>query len=166
MPGIEADGSLASALSLASTSLEAWGLLEIFARRAVGHRLFTVTTVEDNASLARRLYSSNVDAYPLTGTKPLPRDAWHEHVLSQMRIFSANTLESMKPLFPDHGLIQALGCGAVINLPIITAGTVVATVNLLDAEGSYPPERVKFAERVLGLPALACWALARSLAKV
>ena len=48
---------------------------------ALGTRLFTVTTQDLPAGLARRAYSSMPDAYPVSGTKPLTRDGWYDHCI-------------------------------------------------------------------------------------
>jgi hypothetical protein len=70
-------------------------------------------------------------------------------------MFVANTLSDIAKVFPDHQLIGFLGCGSVVNLPVLRAGQLVATVNLLDAEGHYTPERVERVAAELTLPAMA-----------
>ena len=40
-------------------------------------------------------------------------------------------------MFTDVALIQSLGCGAVINIPVTSHGEVVGVLALLDAEGQY-----------------------------
>ena len=65
-------------------------------------------------------------------------------------------------MFPDHAIIGALGCGAVLNLPVVIADRLAATVNLLDVEGHFTPARIAAAAD-LALPALAAVALARGL---
>jgi len=58
----------------------------------------------------------------------------------------------MKPLsliaavFPDHELIQSLGCESCLNLPIVVGGIVIGTLNCLDEAGHYTPERVAVSE--------------------
>ncbi len=63
-------------------------------------------------------------------------------------------------VFPDAELIGRLGCGSVINLPVILAGEMVATVNMLHEEGYYTPERVAMTHELLTLPAMAAMAVA------
>ena len=41
----------------------------------------------------------------------------------------ANTKEDLAKIFFDHELIWSLGCGSVINLPIVIGGQVVGTLN-------------------------------------
>lgn len=47
-----------------------------------------------------------------------------------------------------------------MNLQVVLQGELVATVNMLDAEHHYAPERVAAAEASLAIPAMLCYALA------
>lgn len=107
-----------------------------------GVRLFTVTLVDRAAGLARRAYTSHPEAYPVSGTKPIAPNAWTATVLDAARPFVANSTDAFRDHFPDHATINALGCEAALNLPVAEGGTVVGTVNLLDAAGHFTPERV------------------------
>lgn len=109
---------------------------------ACGARLFTVTVIDRARGLARRAYSSHPEAYPVSGTKPLTANAWSEAVIEAARPFVANTTAEFARYFPDHALINALGCGAALNIPVTDAGAVVGTVNILDVEGHFTPGRV------------------------
>jgi GAF domain-containing protein len=109
------------------------------------------------AGVARRGYTNRPDAYPATGTKPIHRNAWFDIVHRDRRPFVANTIEEIAGVFPDHKLINALGCQSVINLPVILRNRLAARVNLLHEAGFYTPERVQLATRYLPVPAkLAC----------
>ena len=123
----------------------------------VGHRLFTVTLVDMAAGLARRAYSNHPAEYP--GTKPIHRDAWFEIVHREKRNFVANSIEDIAEVFPDHALIASLGCGSVINLPVVLEGDLVAKINLLDAAGHYTLQRVALAEAELAIAARLCFSL-------
>ncbi len=112
------------------------------------------------AGLARRAYSSEPSEYPVSGTKPIYRNRWFDIVHRERRTFVANTIEEIAEVFPDHALIASLGCGSVINLPIVLEGELVATINLLDVAEHYTPERVGLAEDRLAIPACLCCALA------
>jgi hypothetical protein len=61
---------------------------------------------------------------------------------------------------PDHTLIASLGCGSVLNVPVVLEGDLVATINLLHSAGFYIPERVARAEAELAIPARLCCSLA------
>lgn len=126
-------------------------------------RLWTVMTVDLAAGVARRAYSNMPDAYPASGTKPIVHNAWFEIVHGRHACFVANTLDEIAQVFPDYALIGTLGCGSVLNLPVVHEGDLLATVNLLDAEGHFTPERVARCREVLAAPALAAMLAARAL---
>ncbi len=142
-------------LAAASTPDAAFAALHRLVDAVVGARLFTVMTVDMAVGLARRAYTSDPRNYPATGTKPIEMNAWFEVVHGRHEVFVANTLADIAKVFGDHELIGSLGCGSVVNLPVLRAGTLVATVNLLDAEGHYTPERVERVIADLTLPAMA-----------
>ena len=131
----------------------------------VGAELFTVMTVDMGAMLARRAYTSDPEAYPTSGTKPVEMNAWFEVVHGRHECFVANTLAEIAEVFPDHELIGSLGCGSVVNLPVILRGELVATVNALHEEGHYGPERVARIRRDLTLPALTALLVERTIGR-
>lgn len=125
-----------------------------------GHRLFTVMTVDMGAGLAQRAYTSHPREYPVSGTKPIQRNPWFDTVHGERRSFVANTIDDIAKVFPDHALIASLGCGSVLNLPVVLKGELAGTVNLLHQPNWYTPERVARAESELAIPARLCFALA------
>ncbi|MEO3385775.1 GAF domain-containing protein [Mesorhizobium sp. CAU 1741] len=137
-----------------------WMALQTLAQHIVGARLFTVTTVDMEAELARRLYTNMPDAYPVSGTKPITIDPWFEQVVIGKNLFVANTLEAIAGHFPDWELIGSLGCRSCVNMPVFVGGKVLGTVNMLDAENHFTPERVALVEH-LQIPAIAAFLAAR-----
>lgn len=150
-----------NALADAKNSTLAYDALCDLAKATVGAKLFTVMTVDMQAMLARRAYSDDPKNYPTSGTKPIEMDRWFEQVHGRHETFVANTLSDIATVFPDGDLIGELGCGSVINLPVILGGDLVATINLLHEEGYYTPERVLLTQSILSLPAMAVLALGR-----
>jgi hypothetical protein len=148
-------------LMAAGNSDEVWRALQRLAAIAGGFKLFTVMTVDMDANLARRAHSSHPDEYPLSGTKPIHRDQWFEIVHGEKRSFVANTIGDIAKVFPDHEKIWSMGCGSVINLPVIIEGELVATINMLHRENYYSPERVRLIEDHLSEPARRACDLAR-----
>lgn len=144
-----------AALSAATDPIAPFAALHRLTTDVVGARLFTVTTVEDQGRLARRSYSSHPVEYPVTGTKIVEPSRWNTIVLDQRQCFVANTLAEIAEVFPDHELIGSLGLGSVVNMPVILRGEIGATLNLLDIEGHYTPERVALIQSYLTLPTLA-----------
>lgn len=143
----------------------AWQALRVLSETLIGARLFTVLTVDWAHERAGRVFTSHPEAYPVAGTKPIRYDAWFDVVHKQRQAYVANTIEEMKPHFPDHETIAWLGCGSVVNLPVEVAGEMIATINLLHEEHFYTPERLARLP-FLALPAktayLATWYFDRS----
>lgn len=158
-----AQSEFVQAAAEARTASDVWLALGSLAGATVGHRLFTVTTVDMKAGLAQRLFTSHPAEYPVSGTKPIHRDRWFAIVHGEKRSFVANTAAEFADIFPDHQLIASLGCGSVLNLPVVLGGELCATINLLHQEHWYTPERVARAEEILLLPAMFCCAWAPGL---
>ncbi len=151
-----------TALSSAKTETEAFEALCVLAKATVGAKLFTVMTVDMDAMLARRAYTDDAENYPTSGTKPITINSWFEQVHGRKETFVANTLEDIAEVFPDSELIGKLGCGSVINLPILIDGELAATVNILHEEGYYTPERVTQTQDILSEPAKAALRFAQA----
>ncbi len=110
---------------------------------ALGTRLFTVTTIDEGAGLARRAYTSHPVEYPVQGTKPLTQDGWHDHCITGRQVFVANTVPEFARYFFDHALITSLGLGSCINIPVFDGdGPVLGTVNLLAEEHHFTAPRL------------------------
>ncbi|UWR59966.1 GAF domain-containing protein [Phaeobacter inhibens] len=151
------------ALAAATTAEAAYDALCALTKATVGAKLFTVMTVDMTAMLACRTYTDDPENYPTSGTKPIEMNDWFEIVHGQHRSFVANTLEEIDQVFPDAELIGALGCGSVINLPVLIGSELAATINILHEPGYYTEARVEAAKALLTLPAMATLAFARQL---
>ncbi|WP_424970878.1 GAF domain-containing protein [Dinoroseobacter sp. S76] len=116
--------------------------------KVIGGRLFTVTVLDRAAGLARRAYSSDPEAYPVSGTKPMAQGAWTGMVVERGETFVANTVAEFAIYFPDHALIESLGCQSALNVPVLE-GEVIGTVNILDAEHAFTPARVTEIQGIL-----------------
>jgi GAF domain-containing protein len=122
--------------------------LQTLNREEVGAKLFTLMTFDAPAGLSRRVHSSHPREYPVSGSKPLSVGVWSRTVIEERRTFVANTISAIAEVFPDHELIDSLGCGSVVNLPVVFSGEVIGAANALDAPGHYTPERVERIERL------------------
>ena len=132
---------------------------------ALGTRLFTLTALDQAAALFRRTYTSHPAEYPVSGTKPMERDGWHDHCVIRRQTFIANTPAEFARYFFDHALITSLGLGSCINVPVHTpSGPVHGTVNLLAEAGHFTPDRLARYNAVINaaLPML-CTALPAAL---
>jgi len=154
------------ALSQARSPDAAFDALRALTQATIGAKLFTVMTLDMEARLARRAYSSDPQHYPATGTKPIEPNGWFDIVHGAQRCFVANAIEEIAEVFPDHALIASLGCASVVNLPVVLGGEVVATINILHEAGYFTGSRVAAVVGKLSLPALAAVAVARAVRAV
>lgn len=129
--------------------------LEHLVRDTIGAKLFTMMEIDPDAGVARRNYSNMPDAYPTSGTKPIQQNSWTEMVQDRHETFVANSIDEIAAVFPDHALIQSLGCQSCMNIPITVAGKVIGTLNCLHDAGHYTPERVAASEALKPMGALA-----------
>lgn len=137
-----------------TTAEDCWAALQDFANALVGVKLFTVMTVDMSKLLAQRVFTNDPKTYPISGTKPIAFDRWFDVVHRQQNIFVANTISEIAEVFPDHEKIRLLGCGSVVNLPVIVQGQLAATINMLHEEHHYTPARVRLISRELAEPSL------------
>ena len=148
-----------AALAAANQPEAVFAALQALSAERVQHRLFTLMTVDNAAGLARRAWTSDPVAYPVSGAKPLHDDDWSRAVLGRHETWMMNSIDHIARHFPDHELIASLGCGSCLNLPVPVAGHVLGTVNILGPAGHFTPERIAAAE-TLRLPAAAAFLLA------
>lgn len=114
-------------------------------RELIGHRLFTIMQFNADIMEVRRCYSSNTNDYPAGGRKTKRDSQWGRHVLEQGRFFIGYNINDIRANFTDHEVIERLGLGSVLNMPIRSLGKTIGTMNLLDEAGFYRPNHVTIA---------------------
>jgi transcriptional regulator with GAF, ATPase, and Fis domain len=126
-------------------------------RDAVGVKLFTVLAWIPGRRALRRVYSSHPDRYPVGGEKTVEvADGWLDQCITAQQPYFGPDRQAVRAIFADHELIAELGCGAVINVPVVDDGQTIGVLNILDAEGSYDETSVT---KAMSLAALAAPAL-------
>ncbi|SEJ41821.1 GAF domain-containing protein [Arthrobacter sp. yr096] len=113
--------------------------------------LFTALQWIPQRSSLKRLFTSHPAEYPVGGEKTVEiSPGWLGTVIEDKKPFLAPDLKALREVFTDSELIQQLGCGAVINVPVLDAqGNVVGVLALLDAEGKYTQQSVETAVGVI-----------------
>ena len=106
-------------------------------KETVGHKLFTLLYIAPDGKRVKRLYTNKPKEYPVGGFKPVTESDWHKHVIGGRRAWVGYNYDDVKWAFFDHELIRSLGCESAINVPVVYAGRVLGTMNLLDAAGHY-----------------------------
>ncbi|WP_369721400.1 MULTISPECIES: GAF domain-containing protein [unclassified Bradyrhizobium] len=125
-------------------------------KSAIGHKLFTILTYDDDSGEAARVYSNLPGPYPAGGRKRLAPGPWTEAVLDRGEAYIGRTQHDLRNVFSDHELIASLGCASVLNMPVRWRGRTVGSLNLLHEADWYGEDDVAvclpFAQ--LALPAL------------
>ena len=154
----------AERLTAIRTAPDIYTALEHHLGEIIGHKLFTLMVIDRSTNEAARLYSSNPEAYPVKGRKPLgDLSTWGQQVLEQAQPYIGYTAEDIRSVFFDHEVIESLGCASVLNLPVLSDGIVIGSVNLLHEANWY---RASHAERgapfaALLAPAFEAWSHSR-----
>jgi GAF domain-containing protein len=114
------------------------------ARRLFGWKLFTAMRYLESGEV-ERVYTSNPQAYPLSGRKPRRDTPWSRQVLVRGEPYYANDAAGIRFAFEDAEKLLGLGLGAVINAPVKDGERVLGTLNFLREAGAYRPEHVDLA---------------------
>lgn len=116
--------------------------LDQLVQESIGAIIFTCSTFDARTRMARRVYTNQTDAYPISGLKEVTPNLWTEVVLDRGETFVANSISDIAQVFPDHELIARLGCGSVVNLPVKLASRFLGTVNMLHEPDYFTEERM------------------------
>jgi len=103
----------------------------------VGHKLFTLLYVAPNKKRVKRMYTNMPKEYPVGGYKEIGATPWHKRVVEERRAWVGHNADDIKWAYFDHELILSLGCESAMNVPVVYAGRLLGTMNLLDAKGHY-----------------------------
>jgi GAF domain-containing protein len=123
------------------------------ARRRLDAGLVTAMRYIASENIVERLYSSNLGAYPVGGRKVKRDSAWSRHVLAEHRLLVSAGDAALKEHFADHATIIGLGLHSCVNVPLVSEGTCVGTLNLSAPRADWSADEIA-AARVLGLAAL------------
>jgi hypothetical protein len=148
-----------AALEAAETRAQGFEALGAYVAAEIGVKLFTVMSMDLDAGIARRAFTNEPEAYPVSGFKAVERDAFYEEVIEGGGCFIRNTIDEIEQVFGDHAVIRSLGCGSVLNIPIRIKGRFTGTLNLLDVEQYFDAATVARCVALLQLPGIACFLL-------
>lgn len=111
-----------------------------------GARLFTVLAFTEGGRTMHRIYSSHPQEYPVGGRKNVTRDVaadWIARCVNEQAPYFGRTRDDVRRIFADSALIESLGCGSIINAPVVRDGLTIGALNILDAEGAYTDDDVE-----------------------
>jgi hypothetical protein len=121
------------------------------ARDTVGVRLFTASVIADAGTSMARIYTTHPEVYPVGGKKTLAGDTnpvWLEQVFKGQQAFLGADTEAVRAFFFDSATIESLGCGAIVNVPVVSHGETIGSMNFLAPEGSYDQKSVDAAVKI------------------
>ncbi|MDR3473917.1 MAG: GAF domain-containing protein [Devosia sp.] len=137
------------------TSFEA---LRALAETLVGARMFTVLAFDFARYVMVRAYSTNEAIYPVNAADPITDSIWERTLIGERQPLVLNSPEAMATLLPNVPELVALGCEAMLNLPIVIAGKAIGAINLLDHSGRYTADRIAAAKALVpGAAAILLW---------
>jgi hypothetical protein len=121
-----------------------------------GHILFTILVHHPSLKQSERFYSNQPQAYPVGGRKPVTDSLWMQQVIHNGRPYIGRTRQDIATHFFDHGLIHALGCDSILNMPVRWRGETMGTLNLCHRTGHYDESHLPAVRLIahLALPAL------------
>ena len=118
-----------------------YAALDRATKEVAGHQLFTLLYVHGNDVV--RTYSNRPAEYPVSGSKPMGKTPWGDHVIHGRKPWLGRDKAGIRWAFFDHVLIESMGLGSSINIPVLYDGLCIGTMNLLDAEHHYEERHVQ-----------------------
>lgn len=121
------------------------------AQDTVGVRLFTASVIADAGTSMARIFTTHPDVYPVGGKKTLAGDTnpvWLEQVLQGQQPFLGADTDAVRAFFFDSATIESLGCGAIVNVPVVSNGETIGSMNFLGPDGSYDQKSVDAAMKI------------------
>jgi hypothetical protein len=112
------------------------------AQSRFGWKLFTAMRYLASGEV-ERVYTSDPEAYPLSGRKPRRDTPWSRQVLVRGEPYYANDAAGIRFAFEDAEKILGLGLGAVMNVPVKAGERVLGTLNFLREAGGYSPDQLE-----------------------
>lgn len=134
-----------------SDRMRIYRAVERIAAETVGFVFLTTLRYNEAEACVERLHSSNEEAYPVGGRKPLSKIKESHQALDSGEVFLAPDREAVKRAFFDHELIFSLGSTAILNAPIRHAGRRLGTLNFCGVENTYGADEVRRAKLLAGL---------------
>lgn len=123
------------------------------AKRRVDAGLVTAMRHDEGTATVERLYSSNTAAYAVGGRKVKQDSDWGRQVLTEHRVLVSAGDDAIRQYYNDHDQIFGLGLHSCVNIPLVSGGKCIGTLNVLNARSSWSDDEVAIV-RALGLSAL------------
>jgi len=148
--------SLTLAVAAAPTANHVWQIADEAFSQMLGQLMFTVLEHVPASGEVARLYSNRPDAYPVGGRKPMGETPWGDLVLTRGQPWLGQDADAIRWAYFDHEILIGMGFETAINLPMVSAGKTLITLNLTAGPGHYTQSHLELGQVIAGLlsPAL------------
>ena len=117
-------------------------------QKRIGHKLFTILLVCANREDTVRVYSDNLDAYPVNRLKRMGVTAWGDRVIHSGESWIGRNDADIAWAFPDHELIRLLGLASALSVPVMFDGKCLAVLNLQHEANWYRDDHIPMARQL------------------
>lgn len=114
--------------------------LHTLVQDTVGFIVFTVLVFSPDGRHMTRIHSSHPTEYPVGGSKDLATDvsrSWMERCVLRQQLYYGPSKADLRQVFTDYAEIERLGCGSVLNVPVIAGDQSIGALNILGPEYAY-----------------------------
>ena len=153
MPDWDAGAETTEALRSGPEAL--YQLLARRLKRRPGYDLLTVLAPNEAGDRLIRLFSSDLDDYPLGEADVVKDDKWFRRLFLELEPIIANDARELASWLPDFSDPAVSARGALVNVPIVTAGVALCLLNLMSSAGSYGRDDIDAISKEGSLAALA-----------
>lgn len=119
-----------------------------------GVRTVTYLATAPDRSVTHRIGTSDPVGFPIGGSDPIDGNAWNVRIFEEKRAIIGDTPALMAQFIPETDQLVAMGYGATLCAPIVIAGDVRGTVNLLGDAGIFTPATLAEIETLLPIAGL------------
>ncbi|WP_419909850.1 GAF domain-containing protein [Hoeflea sp.] len=125
----------------ASGSHEAlFALLAGRLQTSIGFELFTVLIADPSERQLRRIYSTDVTAYPPGLADRVEPSAWFDQLFRKKEPIVAKDREEIASWLPNYDGFEGTDFGALVNYPVVADDQTIGILNLTDRAGRYDPD--------------------------
>jgi GAF domain-containing protein len=117
--------------------------IEQMAEGVIGFKMLTVMRYNAASSELNRVYSNNVDQYPVGGSKVKADSVWKRTLLLGCHPVLSNSPEAVKVHFDDWQTLEKLGIEAILNIPITRQGRCIGTLNFGHQKGWFNERHIE-----------------------
>jgi GAF domain-containing protein len=130
-------GRLAAAYACAVQPQSSFDFVADLLTQRFSPRLMTFFAWSQGSDLCERVWSNNLEKYPVSTGKKMGPTAWGQTVLREKQPWFGEDEAAMQRTFPDHELIKTVGCASCMSVPVVAAGQAIGAISILHVEGTY-----------------------------